>query len=60
MQRAPFYRKRSVTEQTAVPDDEDVDCGMEWPLNENEDVAQCRKFYQVYIYNNNNYYDLNF
>ena len=46
-----------MTEQTDAPDDEDVDCGMEWPLSENRDVARYRKFYQVWtnrIFNSRN------
>ena len=38
---------RSDIEQVDTADEEEVDCGVEWPPNENRDVARYRSFYQV-------------
>ena len=43
-----YYRKRSDGEEVDAQDEEEVECGLEWPPNENRDVARYRNFYQVY------------
>ena len=42
-----IHRRKSDSDGVDAPDDEMVDGGMEWPPNENRDVARYRNFYQV-------------
>ena len=41
-----YCRRRSDGDEVDAQDEE-VECGLEWPPNENRDVARYRNFYQV-------------